>query len=311
MITSAVKSTFQILGDTFKILIKYPVLFLPVLISWVFYGAIIIYFKYYFNWETITTTAMGFGLAFLIIFVFCFIFSVSSFVMLEIIQQIETKSKISMFKALDEVIRKDLLKAFPIMLVWAIIWFVIEVLELLFKRKDSDDGYNERTYENMAKTLSGYESFSLWGLTFNLIKSGVRLIVFFIYPSIAWEDEGPINAVKKGFSGIKNNAAEFVTGFFSIEAVATLIFLPPGIMFWLSDDMNIKFSDTTWLWVIVYIAFASSLYLYLQQMFAALLYMWNMKWNRAVQKAMKDGMPVTNIHDIKKPDLLDDVPDLL
>ena len=241
MITSAVKSTFQILGDTFKILIKYPVLFLPVLISWVFYGAIIIYFKYYFNWETITTTAMGFGLAFLIIFVFCFIFSVSSFVMLEIIQQIETKSKISMFKALDEVIRKDLLKAFPIMLVWAIIWFVIEVLELLFKRKDSDDGYNERTYENMAKTLSGYESFSLWGLTFNLIKSGVRLIVFFIYPSIAWEDEGPINAVKKGFSGIKNNAAEFVTGFFSIEAVATLIFLPPGIMFWLSDDMNIKF----------------------------------------------------------------------
>ena len=308
---ASINDTFSILGNTIKILIKYPVLLLPIFISWIAYAAIVLYFKYYFNWEIISTLQLGLGVGFLITFVLCLIFSISSFAMLEIIQQIETKSKINLFKAVDEVLRKDFLKAFPIMLVWAIIWFIVEILEFLFRHKDNDDIYNENTYENMAKTLSGYQSFSLSGLTFDLVKSGVRFIVFFIYPSIAWEDEGPINAVKKGLSGIKNNISEFTMGFFSIEAVAVLIFLPAGIMFWLSEEMGIAFSDTTWLYLILYIAFAASLYLYLQQMFAALLYMWNMKWNHAAKKAIKNKMPIPNIHDIKKPDLLDNIPDLL
>lgn len=310
MKVSSINNTFSILGDAIKILIKYPVLLLPIFISWIIYAAIVLYFEYYFDWKIISTLQVGLGIGFLIIFALCLVFSISSFAMLEIIQQIETKSKISFFKAVDEVVRKDFLKALPIMLVWAIIWFTIEILELLFSRKDSD-GNNEKTYENMAKSLSGYKSFSLSGLTFDLIKSGVRFIVFFIYPSIAWEDEGPINAVKKGFLGIKNNISEFTMGFFSIEAIAVLIFIPAGIMFWLSDEVGLVFSDTTWQCLILYIAFAGSLYLYLQQMFAALLYMWNMKWNHAAQKAMENGMPVPAIRDIKKPDLLDDIPDLL
>lgn len=308
---SSVNNTFSILGNAVKILIKYPVLFLPIFISWIVDAAIVVYFKYYFDWEIISTLQQGLCMCFLIIFIFCFVFSISSFVMLEIIQQIETKSKISLFKSVNEVVHKDLLKAFPIMLVWAIIWFIIEVLEMMFRRKDSDNTYNENSYENMAKTLSGYQSFSLSGLTFDLITSGVRFVVFFIYPSIAWEDEGPINAVKKGFAGIKNNISEFVIGFFSIEAVAALIFLPPGIMFFLSDEMGFVFSDTAWLCVILYSAFATSLYWYLQQMFAALLYMWNMNWNRAVKKALENEMPIPNIQDIKKPDLLDNIPDML
>lgn len=311
MKSSPISNTFSILAETIKTLIKYPALLLPILISWIVYATIILYFSYYFNWKTLSTLQLGLGLIFLIILVFCLTFSISSLVMLEIIQQIETKSQISIFKAVNEVIRKDLLKAFPIMLVWAIIWLIIEVLELLFRPKNSDDTYNEKTYKNMAKTLTGYQSFSLSRLTFDLIKSGVRFIVFFIYPSIAWEDEGPMNAVKKGFAGIKNNIPEFTLGFFSIEAVATLIFLPGSIMFWLSEEMGVVFPDTTWLYVILYAAFATSLYLYLQQMFAAMLYMWNIKWNHAAQNALKNGMPIPNIRDIKKPNLLDDFPDLL
>lgn len=306
---SSIDNTFKILGDTISILIKYPTLLVPMFISWIIYASLVIYFYYYFNWESVQSLSAGLWIFFLIIFVCCFIFSFSALVVLEIIQQIETGSKLSFFKALDEVLRKDLLKAFPIMLVWAIIWFILEVLEMIL-RKDKNST-RENSYENMAKTLSGYESFSIAGLTFDLIKSGVRLIVFFIYPAIAWEDLSTMRAVKKGFKSIKNNVSEFIIGFLSIEAIAVFIFLPAGIMFFLTDEVGIVFSDTTWMLVILYIGIATSLYLFLQQIFAALLYMWNMKWEREALKAVKNNMPLPKLSEVKKPDLLDNIPDLM
>ena len=144
----------------------------------------------------------------------------------------------------------------------------------------------------------------------SLIKSGVRLIVFFIYPAIAWENEGCINAIKKGFSGIKNNITEFATGFISTELAVSLIFLPPGVIFYLSSELDLNFSTTVWVLTILYIAIATSLYLYVQQMFAAILYMWNMKWVREVKRCKRANEPIPTLKDIKKPNLLDNIPDL-
>ena len=44
MKVSSINNTFSILGDAIRILIKYPVLLLPIFISWIIYAAIVLYF---------------------------------------------------------------------------------------------------------------------------------------------------------------------------------------------------------------------------------------------------------------------------
>jgi hypothetical protein len=48
----------------------------------------------------------------------------------------------------------------------------------------------------------------------------------------------------------------------------------------------------------------------MQQMFAALIYMWNLKWLNAARKAKAKGEPVPSLSDVKPPNLLDNIPDL-
>ena len=127
---------------------------------------------------------------------------------------------------------------------------------------------------------------------------------------VHWNEDNCIDAVKKAAAAIKQNFQEFLSGFFSIEIIVTILAIPAGIMFYLADERNIVFSDNAWLILIIYIAFVSSLYLYLQQMFAATLYLWIIKWKRAVRKAKLDKTPEPALQDIIPPSLLDNVPDL-
>lgn len=187
-------SGLDILCTATKILDKFPALYFPIVISWIFYAIATIYFKYYFNWEPLSFQETLIT-AFLIIIGFCVLFSISSFILLEFIQQIETGNKINFVKAINKVFFKDLYKAFPIMVVWAIIWLVLSILEAFINSNNNDN--DQISYENVAKTLGGYHKFSLLGLSLDLIDSGFRLIVFFIYPAIAWENEGSLNATKK------------------------------------------------------------------------------------------------------------------
>jgi len=231
--------------------------------------------------------------------------------LLEFIQQIEMGEKTNLFKALYETLFKNFIKAFPIMVVWAFIWFVLTIIDAIVNSKKRDKKDQNISYENVAKTLSGYKTLSLTNLSLGLIKAGVRLVVFIIFPAIAWEDEGTINAIKKGFCTIKNNAVEFTSGFIQIEFACILLFLPASVLFALSDSFKINFPKEVWIGLIIYIAFATTLYLYLQQMFAAILYMWNKKWLQAVKIANENGTKIPKLTDIKKPDLLDNIPDLL
>jgi len=301
---------FITLTDTFKIFSKYPVLALPLLICWIVCVYMTVYFHFDFNTEGLTCQ-MVLGLLFLIILAYCILFSVGSFIMLEMIEHIETGNKPNFFKAWVDTFSKNFIKAFPIMLVWAFVWFVIEIIEALIRRKNKNDneGSREKSYKNIAKSISGYQELSLGTLTFDLIKSGVRMIVFFIYPAIAWENETTLNAVKKGFACIKNNALNFATSFFTIEIVIYLILLPAGLMIWSAEELNINYSELAWKLLIIYVACAFTYYLYLQQMMAAILYMWNMKWAKECFYARKDGLPEPKITDVKKPDLLDNIQD--
>ncbi len=291
-----------------RILLKYPLLLLPIFVSWIIYAAITIYFNYYFSYDKLMPEQIIL-LAFGIVLSYCIIFSISALIQLEIIQQIEAKQKVNLSQAIYETFAKDFVKALPIIIIWAIIWFVLTILEAIFTRRNNKnrDERPAATYENFAKTLGGYKNFSLIDLSFDLVKSGVRMLAFFMYPAIALEDETTINAIKKGFSTISGNLVEFASGFIQTEMALTIILIPAAIIFGLSDGMQIKFPKEVWIGVTIYIGFATSLYLYLQQMFASSLYIWNMRWEKAVRKAKIYKQPMPNIEDIPKPYLLDDI----
>jgi hypothetical protein len=67
-----------------------------------------------------------------------------------------------------------------------------------------------------------------------------------------------------------------------------------------------------WTVVFIYIAFAWSFSIYLEQMFCAELYLWHLKWEDAIRVAKQKGRKgPTSISQVKKPCLLDEVNDLI
>lgn len=51
--------------------------------------------------------------------------------------------------------------------------------------------------------------------------------------------------------------------------------------------------------------------IYLEQMFTAQLYLWHIKWEKAVKKAREDGKEAPSLRDVPRPSVLDKVSDLL
>lgn len=137
------------------------------------------------------------------------------------------------------------------------------------------------------------------------------MVVFLILPAIAWDNLSFWQSVKKGLVTFKSNLSAFVTGFVLTELASFIIFLPPVILFYISDKLKISFPDLVWIITITYIAFAWSYSIYLEQMFSAELYLWNHKWEKEVARAQAENRPIPTLNDIPKPSVLDEVNDLL
>lgn len=307
----------SIMRGTFNIFCKYPVIVVPLLVCCVLYASLTVYL-FNFDFEQVSISLQGIlCLAFGIIFAYCALFSYGAFMMLEMIEQIETGHKPNLLKAFTDTLCKNFLKALPIIIVWAIIMFVVSVIEALIdlirdKNKRENSPSSDLSPRGIAFTLVGErQNFSYVRLFFDLVKSGIRMIVFYIYPAIAWENETPLNAVKKGLSGIRNHASQFFKSFASIELIAFFIFIPPIAMITCAERFNVDYSNFAWQLLVIYVVSAFTYYLYLQQMCAAILYLWNMKWEKEAEQAVREGRPVPSLSDIPEPDLLDDIPDLL
>lgn len=304
---------WQLIVSTLKILQKYPLFMVPIIVVWLVYAPIVIYLKYFFPWKN-----YGFGaclsVIFLTIFIFTYIILISCSMVLELIQQLETGRRLSLMGAFQETISKNMTKIIPIAFIWTIIWFILTIIEaLLSKKKEGKDGFSA---ENAAKTLAGYRDFSLSRAFIEALQKGIRMVVFLILPAVAWEDLSFTQAIKKGFRVLKAHLAEFASGYALTYAAALIVFLPPAIIFELGTGREgnpplIHFSDSVWTGVIIYIGFAWSFCMYLEQMFTANLYLWHLKWERKVELAKQQNQPLPDFKDVEQPSLLDNVPDLL
>ncbi len=139
------------------------------------------------------------------------------------------------------------------------------------------------------------------------------MVVFVTFPALAWEDgTGPVQAIKRGLDVARTHKAVFATGFVLTKIVATLVFVPPIAL--LLGTAELDWMIPTWAWVatIAYCALVWSFAMVLEQMFAAELYAWHLVWEDARAKAGTNGAPVPAVlQDIKRPSLVDGVPDLV
>jgi hypothetical protein len=283
------------------------VFLVPILCAWCVYGPTIIYLRYFFPWKAVSL-AEALGVVYLEVFVFSFVILCSSSVLLEMIRQLELGESLSVLQASGRLMQRDTLRILPLAFVWALIWFILTIVEALLSRRDRRD--DEFTAENVARTLADYKDISLSVALIKALEKGVRMVVFLILPAIVWERRPFKEAVKRGLGALKGHVTQFATGYALTYAAAGVVFLPPAVILELGTGRHgnppmIVFPHWVWIAVIIYIGLAWSFCMYLEQMFMASLYSWQMNWEDAAIEAARRGEPVPAVMKIPVPQLLD------
>ena len=299
---------WHLMAQSVQVLFAHPKFLVPLLFCWIVYAPLFLYMVYLHPWELLTTTTALLSV-FGAIFFLSLVLTLTCHVLLEMIQQIESDQPVSLMSALSDAVSRNLLKSLPIIVVWSILWFLLTVIDVLVSGKD-DEGPDELTLEGAARTLGGdVGGFRLSRAFFRLLNKAVRMTVFLILPSIAWEDQGPVQASKRGLTALRTHIIEFATGFVSSELIALVVFLPVTILFTVVAESELVVSSTVWIIVIVYLAFAWSFSLYIEQMFAAELYLWHLMWLQASENAAEKNRQLPALSDVQRPSLLDGMPE--
>lgn len=300
------KNASQLIYAAIKAFIKHPLLLLPLLCCWCIYAPMILYFTFYLPWDEYSQ-AVQYFIAFSYFLILSVIFSWSTFFLLELIRQIEMDEKQNTFTAFSNSIKNTII-GLPIALIWAIIWFIITVIELMIRGKSSRNSNGQKfSYENAAKTIAGYQEFSLSRAFFQALKKAVRMAAFLILPAIAWEKLNTVDSIKKGIGIAKVHHTEFAAGFILTEIAAFIVFIPPIVIFYINGNYDVEFCNGVWYALIFYCSFAWSFSLYLEQMFVSELYLWHLIWEK---ERLTKGDDL-KLQDVRRPSVMDNIPDLL
>lgn len=292
----------------------YPAFLAPICLVWIVYATGVLYLRYGFSWK-LHGAWTDTGVVFVVIFVFSFLILLSFATLLEMIHQVET-GKPSLLRAFAAVLSRDVLSVLPLALVWAIIWLVLTILEAMLSKSDRKAGRDDTlTAQYAAMTLANYRDFSFSAAFIEALQKGVRMVMFLILPAIAWERLGFFDGVKKGLAVFRAHLALFGTGYALTYVAAAVVFLPAAVVLELGTGRHggpplIDFPSFVWAATIIYMGFAWSLSLYLEQMFMAQLYLWHMKWEQMAAKAVEAGKPAPAFDTIPRPELLTKTPRL-
>ncbi|HAN04579.1 MAG TPA: hypothetical protein DCW72_08350 [Elusimicrobia bacterium] len=309
---NSIKSGWDLIKYSTTLFLRHPVMLMPLLFTWLLYAPTVLYFKYRFDWDPLTLqqtllTVLG------ITFFFALLLAFSASMLLELIQQAESGRELSLTEAFADSLGSNLLRMLPIVVVWTLVWFVLTVLTALLTRKKRgsssarDDNFSA---ENAARTLAGDTRFSLSAAFFRALNKGVRMAVFLVLPAIAWQNQGPWDAFTRGMRILRMNIGTFMTGYALSELAATIVFIPPAILLYISSEGKITFPEWVWFGTIAYIALAWSYSIYLEQMFTAMLYLWHLNWEKAIGEAQAARRPIPALRDVRRPCLLDGIDDL-
>ncbi|MCI5048678.1 MAG: DUF2463 domain-containing protein [Aquisalinus sp.] len=298
-------NAFQLFGTTLQAAAKYPVFIFPLILVWCIYAPSVIYLHFHHDWDN-TNGWVNFAVIFGSFVALSVLISSACFILLEQIRLIETGHRPTIISSIS-VAAGNVIRALPVTMLWAVLWFIISVIEVMLRRKNETSD-KEASPENIARTLAGEGTYSLSSAFMDMLSKGVRMLAFLIFPAIAWEKHD--RPMRRGIEVARAHRTEFAAGFALTEVAAAIVFLPPALVFWASSE-GVAISDNAWFATIIYIGFAWSLMLLLEQLFTAELYLWDMKWRDACEAAARQGLPKPSMQDVPKPSIIDGNADLV
>lgn len=301
---------WMVFTQSLEVLGRYPKFLVPIIGWWVLYAPMIIYAQFFFPWSRYQFWA-GILFVFLVVFIWSAALGVACLVLLEMIRNTQEGRPVEVGSAFRKVINEDFARALPITFVWAIIHVLLSMIQALMRSDDVSQKDGTLSPQNAAEALAGYiPHFGLSDLFFESSKDALRMIVFLILPGVAWEGLWPMEAIKKGLHILKAHLSIFATGFVLTEMAGITVFIPISILI-VFAQWKYPISNYTWCAAILYSGLALSFVFFLQQMFAAQLYLWHLKWLKAAESAKASGQPLPKLKDIPEPVIFHDVPEFL
>ncbi len=293
----SVKEGWLLLADSVRILVKKPILTIPILVSWFIFACVVLFIEYYLNQRF---EQINFGIYisafFILLFLVTMVICMSNIVMLEIIEQIESGEKVKFSKALKKGFA-NIFNIIPLAVIWAVIWLFLLFLESSSKQKKDKSG-KDLTAENAAKTLAGADTPFTWRkLGIDMLGKILRMWIFLALPAIAWQEKGPFKALGESTKIIRKHPVQFLTSY-TLTGATALVMALPLIPILYADELGYVFSSAIWTGVIIYECIIWTFSIYLEQMSVGLLYLWHMKWEKKGGKG--------NLSSVKKPELLDE-----
>src|SRR5437867_1443476 len=128
------KAGWALLAHSLRVFRKHPIFIIPILITWCAYAPSIIYLKYFFPWQRYNV-GEDLAVVFLEIFLISLLVLASCTLMLEMIRQMEMGNRPSLLKATGRLVGKDMAGVIPLALIWAVIWFILTLIEMLLRRR--------------------------------------------------------------------------------------------------------------------------------------------------------------------------------
>ena len=298
---------FNILGKAIIFFFKNPKTIFPIVLAWLFITPIILYIQYNFSFSNLSIGEV-FIVVFIIIFGVTLVTSLASLILLELLEQHETEGQMSLGKAFKDAFVIDMLRALPLIIAWSIIQFLLLIVEAMIeagksKNRKSRSRSKSFSFESTVRDSDGGSVF------FDFIKKGLRMGVMLMFAGIAWEELSSKDAYRKGIRLYKTNMATMLTGVSIGMLIQFLIMIPVGIMVYLADE-GMQFSETAWMIAFFYGGFAWSLNIFVEQMFAAEIYLWNRTYEIELEKAKAKGEKLPTLKSTKMPSFIDDIQSL-
>lgn len=308
MVLGGVKTGTELVIDAIRVVRHYPKFLVPIGVVWLVIAYVTIWQRFF-----LVTRGRGplelLAITFGIILLFAVLLVLSCSILLQMIEQVERHGREpSLRQATRKTLRSNLGGLVGVAVVWSIIWFFLTLLQAIFEDDDRSD--SDYSPEAAARTLAGADDVSLWSLSIDALKKGVRMLVFLVLPAIVWEDRGFRDGMRRGYGVFRENLSAFATGFSLTWVIAGFIFLPVAVVLELASEQVIRLTATQWYFVMGYIGVAWSFTIYLEQLFTADLFLWHVEWEQAVEAAEANGEPAPDIRDVPRPTLLDDVASL-
>lgn len=295
-----IKSSFGIISETFKSIGKYPILLLPIFITWVMIAALVIYINYYFTFPEVDWQI--YLICFLIFWFVSFVLTFTSWIMVEIVRQIETDWNINFWIAFSSNL-ENIWKLLGLSFIWALLWFILVVIEAILSKAKEKSSWNWNiNYEWVARTL-GWDGWVFSWLWLQVIKDVLRLAVFLSVPAMLWEKKWVFSWIKEWAKIIWKHPVEFLWIYWSMLLIGILMALPLAIIFSISDSWT-GLSNVIWISVIIYEWVIWTFSMYMEQMSTTLLFLWHMKWEN---QKVSEWDNLKSISKIEKPSLTDDI----